>query len=309
MKKILLILAITFIGASCVNEDSANLKLNLENLSPFTEEMAPIKEGYTTQIFANDMLICETNIEMGYSFPKGATKKIDYVQNKKDVIYGGWDENTFTAAFEDTRNGDNDYNDFVCYISRVKTNSGNNVKLDIYIQPVAYGAGTDLQFGITLPDGSDTIISTNVRNDFFPVTNGYVNTVPTESLYATDDINHIKKITYTQPGDKNDFIRIHPFIINEAGDKLYVALSANHISASYLSIASLTGYPLGIAIAGAFDYPIEKHNIATIYPHFNNWIAGISSTIGNLNNSNGQRANVMDISDIIIQNPKNLFNK
>src|SRR5690554_2994172 len=191
MKKIFLLIAVAVFGVSCINEDFESMKLDLDNLSPFTEELAPIQEGKTTIIKANGVVICETNIEMSYSFPKGALKTTDYIANKKDVIYGGWDVNTFTAAFEDTRNGDNDYNDFVCYITREKKKSGDSVQLTIYIQPIAYGAGTNLQFGIRLPNGVDTIISTNIRNDFFLGTTGFVNTVnPDTTLYLTGDANH-----------------------------------------------------------------------------------------------------------------------
>lgn len=314
MKKIFLLIAVAIFGVSCINEDFESMKLDLENLSPFTEKITPIKEGQTTRIFADNVLICETNIPTSYSLPKGATETIEYVPNKKDVIFSGWDVNHFTAAFEDTRNGDNDYNDFVCYITRDKKKSGNNVQLDIYIQPIAYGAGTNLQFGITLPNGVDTIISTNIRNDFFPGTVGYVNTVNPQaqgSLYITGDTNHIKKITYTQVGKQNDFLRIHPFIINQGGEKLYVALSANNISKDYTSIASVTGYPLGIAIAtsGGFDYPTEKTNISTVYQEFNSWVTGSNTSIGNLNNSNDAKSKVFDISNLIYNNPQNLFNK
>ncbi|MFA5541756.1 MAG: DUF4842 domain-containing protein [Bacteroidales bacterium] len=309
MKKTFLLIAVAIFGVSCINEDFESMKLDLDNLSPFTEELAPIQEGKTTIIKADGVVICETNIEMGYSFPKGAVKTIEYLPIKKDVIYGGWDVNAFTAAFEDTRNGDNDYNDFVCYITREKKKNGNNVQLDIYIQPIAYGAGTNLQFGIRLPNGIDTIISTNIRSDFFPNTVGFVNTVnPDTTLYQTGDANHIKKITYTQVGKQNDFLRIHPFIINEAGEKLFVALSGN-IKNDYLSIVSVTGYPLGIAISGGFNYVKEKTNISTVYQDFNSWVTGNSTSIGNSNNSQGAKANLFKISDIINNNPKNLFNK
>lgn len=310
MKKLLLLLVLIIFSTSCINEDIESLKLDLENLSPFTEKIAPIKEGKTTRIYANDVLICETNIPITYFIPKGSNERIDYVPNTNDVIYGGWDVNAFTAAFEDTRNGDNDYNDFVCYITREKKKTDNLVTLDIYIQPVAYGAGTELQFGITLPNGQDTILSTNVRSDLFPNTVGFVNTTTPDGPHTfTGDTNHIKKITYTQIGNKNDLLRIHPFIINESGEKLYVALSAQNIHTEYNSIANILGYPLGIAIANGFDYPTEKTNIATVYSNYTNWILGNSSSIGNLNNNNAQKANAYKISDIIVKNPKNLYTK
>jgi len=316
MKKIFLLIAVAVFGVSCINEDFESMKLDLDNLSPFTEELAPIQEGKTTQIFADDKLICETQVPTSYYMPKGAIRKINYVPNKKDAIFSGWDTYQFTAAFEDTRNGDNDYNDFVCFITRNKKEIGSHpnwsVKITMYIQPIAFGAGTVLQFGMTLPDGRDTIFTNNIQRDLFPGTTGFVNTTDVTDVYFTADTNHIIKFTYIQPGRVSASYPFHPFIINQSGEKLYVALNGQKGAVKdYLSLASVTGYPLGIATSGAFFYPLEKVNIATCYPGFNNWVTGNKSELGSYSNNKADsvfnRVNWGLPSGIIKFNPQSLW--
>lgn len=316
MKKIFLLIALAVFGVSCINEDFESMKLDLDNLSPFTEELAPIKEGHTTLIYADNKLICETKIPTSYYMPKGAERTIDYVPNKKDAIFSGWDTYQFTAAFEDTRNGDNDYNDFVCFITRDKVEIGSwpdwSVKITMYIQPIAFGAGTVLQFGMTLPDGRDTIFTNNIQRDLFPGTTGFVNTTDVTDVYFTADTNHIIKFTYIQPGRVSESYPFHPFIINQSGEKLYIALNGQKNSVkNYLSLASVTGYPLGIATSGAFFYPLEKVNIATCYPGFNSWVTGNKSELGSYSNNKADnvfnRVNWGLPSGIIQFNPQTLW--
>jgi len=317
MKKIFLLIVTTIIGVSCISEDMESTKLNLDNLNPFIEKTSPIKEGYTTIIKADDKVICETNIPITYFLPKGSIETIEYAPMKKDVIYGGWDTYQFTACFEDTRSGDNDYNDFVCFITRDKVETGNwptwFAEITIYIQPIAFGAGTKSQFGMTLPDGRDTIFTTDIQRDLFPGTVGYVNTTDINNVYQTADTNHIIKFKYKQEGRGGATYRFHPFIINSNGEKLYVALNGSSIPADYLNIVSSTGYPLGIATTGssAFKYPLEKINIKDCYPGFNSWITGSSSTIGSLPVANENKTfkviNWSRPSGIIINNPQTLW--
>lgn len=315
MKKLLLLLAITSIATSCINEDFESLKLDLDNLSPYTEKITQIKEGQMTRIYADDKLICETSVPTSYYLPKGAIERIEYVPNKKDVTFSGWDTYQFTAAFEDTRSGDNDYNDFVCFITRDKVEIGAwpnwSAQITMYIQPIAYGAGTVLQFGMTLPDGRDTIFTDNIQRDLFPGTVGYVNTTDVTNVYFTGDTNHIIKFTYTQPGRSSASYPFHPFIINQSGERLYVALNGKkNVVRNYLSLAGVAGYPLGIATSGAFFYPLEKINISTCYSGFNNWVVGNSSELGDFSNNRRDsvfnRVNWSLPSGIIQFNPQTL---
>lgn len=316
MKKLLLLLAVTFTVTSCINEDLESLKLDLDNLSPYTEKVTTIKEGQITRIYADNKLICETTVPTSYYLPKGSIERIEYIPNKKDAIFSGWDTYQFTAAFEDTRNGDNDYNDFVCFITRDKVGiwkwPNDSVKITMYIQPIAFGAGTVLQFGMTLPDGTDTIFTDNIQRDLFPSTTGFVNTTDVNNIYSTADTNHIIKFVYYRAGRGDASYPFHPFIINQSGEKLYVALNGQKNSVkNYLSLASIIGYPLGIATSGAFIYPLEKVNIATCYPGFNNWVVGNSNDLGSYSSNKFDsvfhRVNWGLPSGIIKFNPQSLW--
>lgn len=317
MKKLLLLLVITVFGTSCISEDFESMKLDLDNLDPFIEKTAPVKDGFTTIIKADDEIICETNETFNYLLPKGSVETIEYSPMKKDVMFGSWSIHKFTACFEDTRGGDNDYNDFICYITieTKKDNKKDSLYVDIYIQPIAYGAGTLLQFGIKLPNGQNQIISNNILQDFFPgiTPKSYVNTVKTDPTYQTNTINHIKKFSFSQE-DKSSVPKFNPFIINESGETLYLALNFtdNGNVIDYTEIVGITGYPLGIATKNKFDYPVEKINISACYSGFNSWVTGISTQIGS---RTGTTNNIFIISNqgngssglIINSNPKNLF--
>lgn len=316
MKKILILLITLFVITSCINDDDFKTQqADLKNIAPFIEKTAIIKEDYLTIIKSNEDTIVVTRLPIKYSFPKGTKETILYRPlsiQKIDMPYG-LDIHQYTVAFEDTRNGDNDYNDFVCFITRQKEEIGNwpewTVKITMYIQPIAFGAGTTLQFGMTLPNGIDTIFTNNIQRDMFPNTTGFVNTTDVTDIYETADTNHIIKYTYYQIGRSYQTYNFHPFIINSSGEKFY-AITNSHSIGSTTNILSITGYPMGIATPGAFLHPMEKINIVNGYSGFNNWIMGNSTTIGNVTNQN----NVFYTSNwgnggIIDHQPQKLFKK
>ncbi|MDR0971689.1 MAG: hypothetical protein LBM25_04835 [Bacteroidales bacterium] len=315
IKNSILFLSIAFLLTSCLSNKRGDRELKLENLEPFQTKIAPIKEGYQTLITIEEDTICLTNIEMTYLIGKGEIETITYIPQAKDVVYGGYDWHRFTACFEDIRYGDNDYNDFVCYISAEKKEKkvGNsyNVTIDYYIQPIAFGSGQNLRFGLTLPDMRDTIISDSVRKDMFIASVDdiglFVNTADPLYVYLTCDRNHIRKITWEKTGvEKNQQWQVHPFIINEAGEKLYVALNTSSLPASSLQIVGVYGYPLGIATKNAFMYPLEKKNINTCYSGFNDWILGNTSSLGGVTNINNC-FHTIHSSGLFKNNPQNLF--
>lgn len=292
MKKLLLLLIIALVGASCISGDFESTKLNIKNIEPFIEKTAPVKEGYITIIKADTMVICKTNVPLAYLLPKGATETIEYVPSTKGYINGGYDISQFTVCFEDTKDGDNDYNDFVCFITRVKTADWSNyleptTTIDVYVQPIAYGSGTNLKFGIRFPDGHIWMATDNIVRDFFNGKVGYINTEqvtynePANKVYKTGDSQHIMKYTYGPlVGAGGTLHRINPFIINASNDTLYAAIYDHSLEENnYYNFISERGYPLGIAISNSFYYPIEKVNIKDCYPSFTNWIFGNRTTL------------------------------
>src|SRR5574344_877951 len=124
MKKILITLAIAVTFAACVDKEETK-QISTENLSPIKEKTAPIKEGYRTIITADGDTICSAVKAIPYFLPKGTTEQITYVPLTKGYenqgIYSS-SENRFILCFEDTKSGDNDYNDFACAMTINRTN-------------------------------------------------------------------------------------------------------------------------------------------------------------------------------------------
>jgi len=324
MKKILMLLIIAIVGVSCISEDMDSTKLDLKHLDPFVEKMAPVKEGYITIIKSDTFTVCQTDAPIKYLFPKGKEPKISYIQKSKDYQNGGYFSFHFVASFEDTKNGDNDYNDFIAFITVVKKQTGpnnNDQNLEIYVQPLACGAGnsTNLKFGIKFNNGKIWMASNNVRQDFFDGTSGFINVHNDEAtpwvnvnvIYPTNDIHHIKRCIYGSfaqgsNGDLNPNYRINPFVIN-GNDTIFLAIFEHNLEKEdYNNIVNLKGYPLGIATSDGYHWPLEKINIKNCYYNFNNWITG-SDQILNISSGNYEKLKTFYTPEKIIRyNPEGL---
>ncbi len=315
MKKIFLLLIIAIFSISCISNFDFK-PFNIANLDPYIEKTAPIKQDTITIIMADSIEICRTTVPLNYLFPKGATETIKYIPNDaKNYMNGGYDTYQFTACFEDTKMGDNDYNDFVCFITTIKTQDWSDwrnpkVTMTVYVQPLALGATKQLQFGIDFSNGNRWLATNDIRRDFFDSTIGFINTAPVtwstplSSLFLTKDTSHIMRHSITLPISNSSSQRINPFIIS-GNDTIYLALeSHNNESFNYNNMVGHSGYPYGIAIDGAFSYPYEFTNIATCYPGFTNWLEGNNDNIGKNNYIYG---NVYSrIYDLILYSPNQL---
>ncbi|MDR0972326.1 MAG: LruC domain-containing protein [Bacteroidales bacterium] len=283
LKKASLFVLTAMVFASCGVEEKESVSgVNWQNIEPFTKKIAPVKEGYNTIILADGDTIFNGNIPLEYLLPKGTTEEIFYSPLSKDApYYGAMYSGDMVVCFEDTRYGDQDYNDFVVRIRKVNSTSYSwsiadptGVKVhnntDWQIQAIACGAGTNLKFGFTIR-GNDYILSENVHQDFFNVPVGtFVNTkknVPMIStindqsitlmsrnrdtmIYFSDTVNKLYPNiwdAYTAPQCKFSVYYAVPFIINEQGEKLYCAVNVAEVSDNYTLLQGVEGYPLGIA--------------------------------------------------------------
>lgn len=329
MKKIFLLLTISILGVSCISDDFETKKLDFKQLDPFRSEMAKVKEGYKTIIKVDNQIICETTIEMPYLIEKGKTATIEYQTLTKDSYEnGGYATHQFMAMFEDTRSGDNDYNDFVCYITvkdditgEWNASLGRNIiteKLSVYLQPLALGAMKSFNFGIKFPNGEIWMATQNsVRADFFDSRTGFINVdyvdwpLP-ESYFMGNDINHIKKHT-TQPyavtAWTNYAQRINPFIVINPGDTLYLAIYDHNLEQiNYNNVVSTKGYPYGIALPKT-PWVRETVNISTAYRNFEAWIQGNSQNL-NINDFDATKiVNPSVVQGQVLGNPQSLFSK
>lgn len=109
------------------------------------------------------------------------TGKMDVGHGK----YAGFSNSYFTLAFEDSFQGDYDYNDLVIAVSL------DNIKIDgrsapytlddfrgrLLIKPIACGSSNKIGFGIRIgKDGKDIVLTDDVRRDFFDEVKGFINT-------------------------------------------------------------------------------------------------------------------------------------
>ncbi|MDR0972327.1 MAG: LruC domain-containing protein [Bacteroidales bacterium] len=283
LKKASLFVLTAIVFASCGVEEKESVSgVNWQNIEPFTKKIAPVKEGYNTIILADGDTIFNGNIPMEYSLPKGSVEEISYAPISKDApTFGAMSTGDMVVCFEDTRYGDQDYNDFVVRIRKINSTScswsiDNPTGLHVYnytdwqIQPIACGAGTNLKFGFTIR-GNDYILSENVHQDFFNVPVGtfvnvrkdvpMISTINNESIILMSRnrdtiINFSDTVTKlyptinaalaTTPTTAEVFYAV-PFIINEQGEKLYCAINTETITNDYDLIQGVEGYPLGIA--------------------------------------------------------------
>lgn len=326
MKKILMLLVIAIVGVSCVSEDMDSTKLNLQHLDPFVEKMAPVQEGMKTVISVDGQVICETTIEIPYLVQKGKTATIEYQPLAKDGFEnGGYATHQFMAMFEDTRNGDNDYNDFVCYIT-VKdeitgtwnplTNKNDIVdRLTVYVQPLALGATRNFQFGIKFPNNEIWMATPNsVRADFFDSRTGFINVdsvgwpLP-ETYFRGGDINHIKRYkTQAFAVDSWNYYqqRVNPFIVLSSGDTIYLAIYSHTLEQNnYNNVVSQKGYPYGVALPKT-PWALEKIPMADAYPNFTQWLLGNNEML-NINNFNAIKVILQSVEQgEVLGNPQDL---
>lgn len=329
MKKIFLLLAISILGISCISDDIETKKLDFKQLDPFKTEMAKIKEGYKTIIKVDNQIICETTIEMPYLIEKGKTATIEYQPLTKDGYEnGGYAIHQFMAMFEDTRSGDNDYNDFVCYITAVdnitsywNSTLNKNIiteKLSVYVQPLALGATKNFKFGIKFPNDEIWIATPNsVRVDFFDAKTGFINVnyvdwpLP-ESYLLTNNVNHVKKHTTQLYGVSSyDWYkqRINPFIVLNPGDTIYLAIYDHNLEqTNYNNVVNAKGYPYGIALPKT-AWARETINIATAYKNFDSWIQGNSQILNTDNADKSKTVNKSVVESQILGSPQSLFSK
>lgn len=304
MKHIWTILAIVFFVASCVDKDDVK-KVSITHIEPFTTKVAPVKQDSLTVILADTVAICVTTVPIEYNIPKGANVSIKYypINSAKAKSYAytkgyenggytsgdGYGFTNFTACFEDTKNGDNDYNDFVCFITKINQvknwwGSSHTITSTIYVQPIALGAGgykDSLEFGIKFSDGTIWKVANNIHTELFDNDSVYINTtyaqVGSWASIGYKRYTNIHKYTKVFPyATTGNVSRINPFVYNKAThDTIYIAVE-NHSDEQYdyNSIISTKGVPYGVAIFNMFHYPLEKVAISTAYPNFKRWLQG-----------------------------------
>lgn len=172
-------------------------------------------------------------------------------------------------AFEDSKNGDYDYNDLVMHVKIYS--KGNDHYL--YFHPVALGATKTIGLGCVLKDNANNtwnhLIFSDVRSQLYDGKEGFINTEAGKDLYKFSNI-YVVKVS-----GLSGLIKSADWFIEVNGEKIY-AVSSNY------SYSDKKNKPYGLIFAKVnsiafktiwsnecgydwFDYPAEKVSIDEVY--------------------------------------------
>ena len=272
------------LGLMSCNKKELYQAPDVENLLPLESRWVEVPEGKVALIrFYEDTLAVVTE-SADVMIPKAnvLTKSfenaisIEYLEknNVLDLVRK-WKVYQ-VLAFEDSEQGDYDYNDLVVH---VKVEQGGN-NTTVYVHPVALGSIKTITFGVEI-DGQEVILAEDCRADLFDGKKGFINT-------AMDDSG----IRYKYTGLKKTSINIacnygcnfNWFIDVDGGKRLYAVSKDygsfnNEMMVYGLILANIrtVGYRYKGADCGYdwFDYPQEEVHIWEVYPEFNGYMKGV----------------------------------
>jgi len=156
--------------------------------------------------------------------------------SKQQFIYDSY----FTVAFEDSKELDCDYNDLVlniCLDNRAprSTDNAKDFKARLFVHPIALGGTKQVGFGIRLQDGTEKLLTDDVRRDYFQGKLGFINT----ELTQTEPMQFPVVEAYTQ----DEFLGSIYFFIQADGERRYALNTGNTDR-----VVDTHGYPYGIIV-------------------------------------------------------------
>lgn len=266
----------------------------LSNYSLVDKVLVTPKEGHTTIVTYKGDTIYKGNVETFVSIPKsfGSARANDleyhYVlENEKNKWYYLTSRQGL-LLFEDLSNGDNDYNDFVCWIKEeIGVNLNGNGLItglsmsNFQIRPLAMGNELPLEFGFEirhLESGKlyfENIFSKDVRTDYFNGKKGFINTTDECKI----DISTLPRDghgipTWSNPFRDNGSLAVNWFIV-VGGEKRYLADSS---LANIPNTLKDDRVPYGLFLPNqtenTFKWTKETISIGTAYPNFYKWTQG-----------------------------------
>lgn len=181
-------------------------------------------------------------------------------------------------SFEDTRDGDYDYNDVVLHC-RIKSDAPWNYdgsqmcKHAVSVQPVALGGSKVLQLGIIYrPDPAseelaEKILCENIRQDLFLGDPTFP--INTSLEKDTKKVTSYMTLLFEFQNKSSKFPVV--WFIQSGTDRFYAA-TTNFGANEKFDMISKDGLPYGISMTKKWCYPIEKKHIKEAYPHFYEWV-------------------------------------
>lgn len=295
MKKVILAVASIALWASCIEDEkdySQIIETRVANCETSKDFSVPVKKGYTTFVTSGEDTLAMANEPITIRIPKNATISTRAEEDGINISYTILDEGSETTyakvwqaiMFEDTQNGDYDYNDLIIHVKNTASNHAYQHPTEtwqtIEIQPIALGSTKTIKLGCILSDGSTHMISDDVRTDLFGGRQGFINTVndndPIRYKLASTNIKN-----YAMPKKEKTSAAWVAWFIEVDGKRMYAASS--DIDYKSYDMVNKENMPYGLAVSngnGTFSYPQEKNSLFETYPGFSDWINGKVSSIG-----------------------------
>src|SRR5574344_823507 len=275
----------------------------------------PVKDGFVTIVKLGSDTLAVANKPMRILIPKGIeqTKSqfvsnigVEYVPTKEYKNEVGqnvnWCEFNQLVCFEDTVEGDYDYNDFVFRVKYGFAMDAYGFYFGFCIQPIALGSSKYFDLGCIVYEDDAVVYDGLVtgggcRNSFFNDQKGFINTSVSKQINQT--ING--KIASWHEFDEHTSlrwgmslfdvlqpVRVEWYIQLQDGTKLF-ALSTKYVDQSFdknhLPYGLITtntgrvykyqGQPVG---KDWFDYPVENTSIKNVYPMLWEWMNTATSS-------------------------------
>lgn len=235
MKRFLYLVFISVFLVGCV--DQPEIPNNTKETDPEKIDIAeslvttvdydvPVVDGQITTVSYNGMLLARTSTPLTIKVPKTAIARssaqmsVTYSEGYASQPYSNlWQ----TVLFEDSKDGDCDYNDIV-----IHTNYEiNGSKLSVGIHPIALGSSKNIKIGFRWTQNgksADVIVADNAREELFGGMQGFVNTraydIHYDSFVKTVDVALVNESSVV---NIDWFIIIDHsvklFAVNQSGDK------------------------------------------------------------------------------------------
>jgi hypothetical protein len=312
---IAVVLLISLITACVKNEtekkSSDEIIIN-DSFKMTQDYVVPVKTGLVTVVTRGADTLCITDRpNQTIQIPKTdagivATKSDDDDDDddKIEVNYipsseiNGYQKNLFKCEqdyllfFEDTKEGDYDYNDLVLYARLYHYDDYyTGAKTYLFIKPIAYGATKKIAFGIEGDKNSAMLITDDVQKDLFlgkaPFTNtkgSFTEVIPTDyqsSFYGEATTLYNGKVKATIHKDKryNEGGWFEILISNYGYEycvdgyaNFYILVDGNKFYVASASTAA-GAYPYGIAIPNGRYWLKETVSVDKGYNKFNSWVS------------------------------------
>ena len=278
----LLFLCCAVLAVSCVDKVKTDINrgVDIAALESMTDYEVPVKEGFTTVVSLAGEQLAVTRRPLTISVPAYAVTRSGglEVSYTDEDIFGEFGHVSYWnyLSFEDTRNGDCDYNDVVLHC-RVRSDvpwnySGKEMcKHIVSVQPVALGGSATVGFGFLYRDDDNVvrefIVSDDIRRDLFNGDRSFP--INTDLAKPTKKVSNILTPVLECSTRQATFPVV--WFIQNGADRLY-AVSTNFDADRKFNMINEEGVPYGIVLTTKWCYPVEKCNIRDAYPNFDEWL-------------------------------------